>query len=83
MGWINDSRDDVPHVLWLSGPAGTGKSAITHTIVKWFSPLSRATWLTVIRDETSVSGCSPERKCAQDVVQQSSYGEAGSSEVLL
>jgi hypothetical protein len=36
MGWINDSRDDVPRVLWLSGPAGTGKSAIAHTIASSF-----------------------------------------------
>ncbi|KAG1807568.1 hypothetical protein EV424DRAFT_230934 [Suillus variegatus] len=36
MGWINDSRDDVPCVLWLSGPAGTGKSAIAHTIASSF-----------------------------------------------
>jgi hypothetical protein len=26
-------------VLWLSGPAGTGKSAITHTIAKWFDDM--------------------------------------------
>lgn len=36
MGWINDSGDDVPRVLWLSGPAGTGKSAIAHTIASSF-----------------------------------------------
>ncbi|KAG1817021.1 hypothetical protein EV424DRAFT_1513365 [Suillus variegatus] len=36
MGWINDSRDDVPWVLWLSGPAGTGKSSIAHTIASSF-----------------------------------------------
>ncbi|KAG2340700.1 hypothetical protein BDR05DRAFT_991394 [Suillus weaverae] len=28
MGWINDSRDDVPRVLWLSGPAGSAPSCI-------------------------------------------------------
>jgi hypothetical protein len=33
--WINTSGDDVPRVLWLSGPAGTGKSAIAHTIASW------------------------------------------------
>ncbi|KAG0692815.1 hypothetical protein DFH29DRAFT_860592 [Suillus ampliporus] len=36
MGWINNSGDDVPPVLWLSGPAGTGKSAIAHTIAGSF-----------------------------------------------
>ncbi|KAG1895037.1 uncharacterized protein F5891DRAFT_1194707 [Suillus fuscotomentosus] len=36
MGWINDNRDDVPRVLWLSGPAGTGKSSIAHTIANSF-----------------------------------------------
>lgn len=36
MGWINDSGDDLPRVLWLSGPAGTGKSAIAHTIASSF-----------------------------------------------
>ncbi|KIK33456.1 hypothetical protein CY34DRAFT_99569, partial [Suillus luteus UH-Slu-Lm8-n1] len=30
--WINSSGDSVPRVMWLSGPAGTGKSAIAHTI---------------------------------------------------
>jgi len=34
--WINDSRDTAQRVLWLSGPAGTGKSAIAHTIASWF-----------------------------------------------
>ncbi|KAG1894324.1 uncharacterized protein F5891DRAFT_961705, partial [Suillus fuscotomentosus] len=36
VGWINDGRNDVPRVLWLSGPAGTGKSAIAHTIAGSF-----------------------------------------------
>ncbi|KAG1903364.1 uncharacterized protein F5891DRAFT_947518, partial [Suillus fuscotomentosus] len=36
MRWINDSGDDAPRVLWLSGPAGTGKSAIAHTIASSF-----------------------------------------------
>ncbi|KAH7907518.1 hypothetical protein BJ138DRAFT_1014364, partial [Hygrophoropsis aurantiaca] len=35
-GWINSSGDDVPQVLWLSGPAGKGKSAIAHTVAGWF-----------------------------------------------
>jgi hypothetical protein len=34
--WIESTADNVPCVLWLSGPAGKGKSAITHTIAKWF-----------------------------------------------
>ncbi|KAH7905203.1 hypothetical protein BJ138DRAFT_1165211, partial [Hygrophoropsis aurantiaca] len=34
--WINSSGDDVPRVLWLSGPAGKGKSAIAHTVAGWF-----------------------------------------------
>ncbi|KAG2104047.1 uncharacterized protein F5147DRAFT_808287 [Suillus discolor] len=36
MRWINNSEDDAPRVLWLSGPAGTGKSAIAHTIASSF-----------------------------------------------
>ncbi|KAG1848541.1 hypothetical protein DFJ58DRAFT_467239 [Suillus subalutaceus] len=34
--WVNSTEDNVPRVLWLSGPAGKGKSAIAHTIAKWF-----------------------------------------------
>ncbi|KAG2340650.1 WD40 repeat-like protein [Suillus weaverae] len=34
--WVNRTGDNVPRVLWLSGPAGKGKSAIAHTIAKWF-----------------------------------------------
>ncbi|KAG2335573.1 hypothetical protein BDR05DRAFT_1026199 [Suillus weaverae] len=30
------SMTNVPCVLWLSGPAGKGKSVIAHTIAKWF-----------------------------------------------
>jgi hypothetical protein len=37
--WINDSRDAAQRMLWLSGPAGTGKSAIAHTIANWFDDL--------------------------------------------
>jgi hypothetical protein len=37
--WINDSGDAAQRVLWLSGPAGTGKSAIAHTIANWFNDL--------------------------------------------
>ncbi|KAG2090199.1 uncharacterized protein F5147DRAFT_724950 [Suillus discolor] len=35
MDWVNSTGDHVPRVLWLSGPAGKGKSAIAHTIAKW------------------------------------------------
>lgn len=35
--WVNTTGDNVPRVLWLSGPAGKGKSAIAHTIAKWFN----------------------------------------------
>ncbi|KIK39900.1 hypothetical protein CY34DRAFT_807748 [Suillus luteus UH-Slu-Lm8-n1] len=35
--WVNSTEDDAPRVLWLSGPAGKGKSAIAHTIANWFS----------------------------------------------
>jgi hypothetical protein len=34
--WVNSTGNNIPCVLWLSGPAGKGKSAITHTIAKWF-----------------------------------------------
>ncbi|KIK33349.1 hypothetical protein CY34DRAFT_715689 [Suillus luteus UH-Slu-Lm8-n1] len=34
--WIHSTGDNVPRVLWLSGPAGKGKSAIAHTIAKSF-----------------------------------------------
>ncbi|KAG1851441.1 hypothetical protein DFJ58DRAFT_746276 [Suillus subalutaceus] len=37
--WINGSGDAAERVLWLSGPAGTGKSAIAHTIAKWFNDM--------------------------------------------
>jgi hypothetical protein len=35
--WVNSTGDNVPRVLWLSGPAGKGKSSIAHTISKWFN----------------------------------------------
>jgi hypothetical protein len=35
--WINSTGDDVRRVLWLSGPAGKGKSAIAHTIANRFN----------------------------------------------
>ncbi|KAG1904384.1 uncharacterized protein F5891DRAFT_1275928 [Suillus fuscotomentosus] len=34
--WINDSGDAAKRMMWLSGPAGKGKSAIAHTITNWF-----------------------------------------------
>jgi hypothetical protein len=34
--WVKSTGDNVPRVLWLSGPAGKGKSAIAHTIAKRF-----------------------------------------------
>jgi hypothetical protein len=37
--WINGGEDAAKRVLWLSGPAGTGKSAIAHTTAKWFSAM--------------------------------------------
>ncbi|KIO05432.1 hypothetical protein M404DRAFT_25557 [Pisolithus tinctorius Marx 270] len=34
--WIYDTDENVPHILWLHGQAGKGKSAIAHTIALWF-----------------------------------------------
>jgi hypothetical protein len=34
--WVNSTGDNISRVLWLSGPAGKGKSAIAHTIANWF-----------------------------------------------
>jgi hypothetical protein len=34
--WIDNTEEDVPQVLWLSGTAGKGKSAIAHTTVNLF-----------------------------------------------
>ena len=33
--WISKTGEDVAPVLWLSGTAGKGKSAIAHTIANW------------------------------------------------
>jgi WD40 repeat protein len=33
--WISSTNDN-PRVLWLSGTAGKGKSAVAHTIAKWY-----------------------------------------------
>lgn len=35
MGWIADPDANAPHILWLHGQAGRGKSAVAHTIVSW------------------------------------------------
>jgi hypothetical protein len=35
--WVDSAGENVPRVLWLSGPAGKGKSAIAHTIAKWYN----------------------------------------------
>ncbi|KIL62156.1 hypothetical protein M378DRAFT_1056075, partial [Amanita muscaria Koide BX008] len=32
--WINDTDPNAPRILWLFGSAGTGKSAIAHTIAR-------------------------------------------------
>lgn len=37
--WIYSTEEGVQRVFWLSGSAGTGKSAIAHTIAKWFDEL--------------------------------------------
>jgi hypothetical protein len=37
--WIGSTEKDVPRVLWLSGTAGRGKSAIAHTIANWSNEL--------------------------------------------
>jgi hypothetical protein len=37
--WVNSTEDNTPCVLWLSGPAGKGKSAIAHTIAKSFEDM--------------------------------------------
>ncbi|KIK47215.1 hypothetical protein CY34DRAFT_74484, partial [Suillus luteus UH-Slu-Lm8-n1] len=34
--WIGSAVEDVPHILWWHGTAGTGKPAITHPISEWF-----------------------------------------------
>jgi len=33
--WIDSTGEDVERILWLSGTAGKGKSAIAHTISNW------------------------------------------------
>lgn len=39
--WINDPRPNAPRVFWLFGQAGTGKSAIAHTIAAQFKDRGR------------------------------------------
>ena len=41
VNWISDVKKDTPHVFWLHGPAGTGKSSIAHTIAHQFQELKR------------------------------------------
>ncbi|KIL54132.1 hypothetical protein M378DRAFT_1061937 [Amanita muscaria Koide BX008] len=35
-GWVTTTDANAPQVLWLSGPAGTGKSAIAHSVARWW-----------------------------------------------
>ncbi|KIL64088.1 hypothetical protein M378DRAFT_43555, partial [Amanita muscaria Koide BX008] len=35
-GWVTTTDATAPQVLWLSGPAGTGKSAIAHSVARWW-----------------------------------------------
>ncbi|KAG6329168.1 hypothetical protein ID866_9921, partial [Astraeus odoratus] len=37
--WIHSRDPNVPRVLWLSGQAGKGKSAIAHTVAAWVKEL--------------------------------------------
>ncbi|KAG2031643.1 hypothetical protein BDR03DRAFT_1028823, partial [Suillus americanus] len=34
--WISSTEECAPQVLWLSGTAGKGKSAVAHTIANWY-----------------------------------------------
>ncbi|KAG1902410.1 uncharacterized protein F5891DRAFT_949224 [Suillus fuscotomentosus] len=34
--WISSTEEGAPRILWLSGTAGKGKSAVAHTIAKWY-----------------------------------------------
>ncbi|KIL61834.1 hypothetical protein M378DRAFT_82103, partial [Amanita muscaria Koide BX008] len=33
--WVDNPDANAPSILWLSGVAGTGKSAIAHTVARW------------------------------------------------
>ncbi|KAG6330502.1 hypothetical protein ID866_8587, partial [Astraeus odoratus] len=37
--WVHSHDPNVPRVLWLSGQAGKGKSAIAHTVATWVEEL--------------------------------------------
>ncbi|GJJ08978.1 hypothetical protein Clacol_003199 [Clathrus columnatus] len=41
INWVNDIDDNCPRLFWLAGPAGTGKSAIAHSIALWFQSIGR------------------------------------------
>ncbi|KAG2337953.1 WD40 repeat-like protein [Suillus weaverae] len=34
--WISSTEEGAPRILWLSGTAGKGKSAVAHTIANWY-----------------------------------------------
>ncbi|KAG1792137.1 uncharacterized protein HD556DRAFT_1537001 [Suillus plorans] len=34
--WISSTEEGAPRILWLSGTAGKGKSAVAHTIARWY-----------------------------------------------
>ncbi|GJJ08975.1 hypothetical protein Clacol_003196 [Clathrus columnatus] len=40
INWVNDVGDNS-RLFWLAGPAGTGKSAIAHSIALWFQSIGR------------------------------------------
>ncbi|KIK23191.1 hypothetical protein PISMIDRAFT_649690 [Pisolithus microcarpus 441] len=35
VGWIQNTDENAPRILWLHGQAGRGKSAIAHTLALW------------------------------------------------
>ncbi|KAG6334914.1 hypothetical protein ID866_4175 [Astraeus odoratus] len=39
VNWVHSGDSSTQRVLWLHGQAGKGKSAIAHTIAKWFKDL--------------------------------------------
>ena len=41
LGHIHDLRPDSPCILWLSGPAGTGKSSMANSIAMHMDSLGR------------------------------------------
>ncbi|KAH7902952.1 hypothetical protein BJ138DRAFT_1021338, partial [Hygrophoropsis aurantiaca] len=40
-GWINDQGENIPRAMFLAGVAGSGKSAIAHTVAQIFDNLQR------------------------------------------